>query len=111
MTYRHALLDSIMKFGWSRGNDTECGARVPIAEIELALESNPIIISDRVHSESEKRLIAIGTAKDRAVFVVFTLRDVEREQCIRPISARYMHKKEVESHGRKTKTTPWLQVR
>ncbi len=75
-------------------------------EIELAFESNPMIIDDRVHSNSEKRLMALGKAKGRAIFVVFTLRDVDGDRCIRPISARYMHKKEVERHESKTKTTP-----
>ena len=39
---------------------------------------------------------AIGTmANGRGVFVVFTLRQREGETLIRPISARYMHRKEV----------------
>ena len=39
---------------------------------------------------------AIGqTGTGRYVFVVFMLRDVEGQTRLRPISARYMHQKEV----------------
>jgi uncharacterized protein len=55
-------------------------------------------------SQKESRFCAVGqTASGRKVFLVFTLRrkgDKHRgdEQLIRPISARYMHKKEIESY-------------
>jgi hypothetical protein len=42
---------------------------------------------------------AIGeTAAGRRVFLVFTLRDKDGKRLIRPISARYMHGKEVEHY-------------
>jgi hypothetical protein len=51
------------------------------------------------HSQSERRFRATGrTEKGRGVFIVFTLRRKGDEVLIRPISARYMHKKEIEAY-------------
>lgn len=36
--------------------------------------------------------------KDRPIFVVFTFREIQEERLIRPISARYMHEKEVQKY-------------
>ena len=48
------------------------------------------------HSLSEERPRAIGkTGEGRYVFLVFTIRERNNERFIRPISARYMHGKEV----------------
>jgi uncharacterized DUF497 family protein len=38
------------------------------------------------------------TGNGRRVFLVFTLRRKGNEQLVRPISARYMHKREIESY-------------
>jgi uncharacterized protein len=47
----------------------------------------------------ERRFRAIGrTTEGRSIFVVFTWRHRRKERLIRPISARYMHRKEVEAH-------------
>lgn len=37
-------------------------------------------------------------ADGRHIFVVFTLRDRGADRLIRPISARYMHRKEIEHY-------------
>jgi uncharacterized DUF497 family protein len=51
---------------------------------------------DPEHSEEEERLKAFGTsAQGRKLLVIFTLRHKEGETFIRPISARYMHRKEI----------------
>jgi uncharacterized DUF497 family protein len=51
------------------------------------------------HSEVETRFRAIGRTKDRrGVFIVFTLRRSGDKVLIRVISARYMHKKEIEAY-------------
>jgi uncharacterized DUF497 family protein len=56
-------------------------------------------IPDEAHSRTEQRLRAIGkTAEGRTIFVVFTLRRRGDDIIIRPISARYMHAKEVKSY-------------
>jgi hypothetical protein len=54
------------------------------------------------HSLAEERLRAIGkTRSSRSVFLVFTLRERDGRTYIRPISARYMHRREVESYEKK----------
>jgi predicted DNA binding CopG/RHH family protein len=48
------------------------------------------------HSVAEEHLKAIGrTSRGRYVFVAFTIRERNGERLIRPISARYLHAKEV----------------
>ena len=65
-----------------------------------ALFDRPVlIIPDEAHSRREQRLRAIGrTARGRSVFLVFTVREHNGKRLIRPISARYMHRKEVASY-------------
>ena len=54
---------------------------------------------DQKHSLKENRLKAIGkTSAGRHVFLVFTVREKKGKQYIRPISARYMHVKEVKHY-------------
>jgi uncharacterized DUF497 family protein len=70
------------------------------ADIIEAMFDRPVaILPDEMHSQSERRLRAIGkTAEGRAIFVVFTLRRRGDDIFIRPISARYMHEKEVRNY-------------
>lgn len=57
------------------------------------------VFPDPTHSEREKRFKAIGKTEDgRSVLMVFTLRTRRGKTFIRPISARYMHKKEVQHY-------------
>jgi len=57
------------------------------------------ILPDAAHSQAERRFRAIGrTEKGRGVFIVFTFRRKGDEVLIRPVSARYMHKKETEAY-------------
>ena len=54
---------------------------------------------DVEHSHTETRFLAIGqTTKGRHVFLAFTVRSHRAERLIRPISARYMHAKEVKHY-------------
>lgn len=80
-------------FQWDRGNRAKCQKHgVTIAEIEYVFQNDPGIAPDVDHSQEETRFFAIGkTREGRSVFVVFTIRGDE----LRPISARYMHEKEV----------------
>jgi uncharacterized DUF497 family protein len=59
--------------------------------------SRPItVLPDPEHSGAEERFKAIGTTTaGRAVFLTFTLRQRRNAALIRPISARYMHRKEI----------------
>ncbi len=90
-------------FDWDRGNRAKCEKHgLSIAAIESLFTRPLAILPDAAHSQREKRLPAIGrTEKGRGVFIVFTLRRKGDELLIRPISARYMHKKEIEAYEEK----------
>ena len=76
-----------------------------IAAVESLFLRGVMILPDAGHSQKELRYRAIGHAEqDRAVFVVFTMRRSKGELLIRPISARYMHKKEAAHYAETTKT-------
>lgn len=58
-----------------------------------------IILPDHAHSKAEEPLRAVGrTAAGRHVFLVFTVRERGGEEYIGPISARYMHQKEIDGY-------------
>ena len=87
-------------FDWDRGNRAKCqkhGLSIPLIE---SLFARPLaIVPSAADSREESRFCAVGqTGNGRRVFLVFTLRRKSNRQLIRPISARYMHKKEIESY-------------
>jgi uncharacterized DUF497 family protein len=87
-------------FDWDKGNRAKCEKHgLSVSAIE-SLFTRPIaILPDAVHSQGERRLRAIGRTENlRGVFIVFTLRRKGDEVLIRPISARYMHKKEIQAY-------------
>jgi uncharacterized DUF497 family protein len=88
-------------FDWDGGNRTKCQKHgVSIAEIEALFMDAPRIAPDPEHSEDEDRMIAVGrTSAGRPVFVAFTLRTKNRRRLIRPVTARYMHAKEIAAYG------------
>lgn len=86
-------------FEWDRGNTEKCQKHgVSIAEIEHLFRGPVMVLPDHGHStDMEERRLAIGrTLLGRHVLVAFTLRRRGARTYIRPISARYMHKKEVD---------------
>ena len=87
-------------FNWDKGNRTKCQKHVvSIGEIESVFSRPVVILPDKENPQGERRFRAIGTTSEgRRLFVVFTLRHRGDSVLIRPISARYMHKKEVESY-------------
>ena len=87
-------------FDWDGGNSTKCQKHgVSIAVVEEQFRRGLTILPDSAHSQTEQRFRAIGrTAKGRALFIVFTIRQSGGEVLIRPISARYMHKKEADHY-------------
>jgi uncharacterized protein len=84
-------------FDWDEGNREKCQKHgVSLVEVELLFSSNPLIGPDIANSMIETRYRAIGRiGESRAIFAVFTLRDRDGMTLIRPISARFMHAKEV----------------
>ena len=85
-------------FDWDQGNRDKCQKHgLAIADIEHALvHAQTLIVRDIRNSRVEDRYIAIGrTGGGRLAFVAFTLREIDGGLRIRPISARYKHKKEI----------------
>jgi uncharacterized DUF497 family protein len=91
---------TIAGFDWDEGNRAKCLKHgVSIGEIEALLRGEPHVAPDPGHSAAEGRFIAVGrNAQGRALFVAFTFRTRDGERLIRPVSARYMHRKEVASY-------------
>jgi uncharacterized DUF497 family protein len=83
----------VFGFDWDGGNQGKCLKHgVSQAEIEQAMRNDPRVAPDPVHSLTEQRFIAVGrTATGRYVFVAFCWRGGR----IRPISARFMHAREI----------------
>ena len=71
-----------------------------IEEIEGVFTRPVVILRDRENASGERRLKAIGTTlAGRQAFIIFTWR-AERagSALLRPISARYMHQKEINKY-------------
>lgn len=85
-------------FDWDSGNTEKCQKHgVSMLEIQrVFLDGSTWMMPDIAHSDEEERIVAINQINGRYIFVVFT----ERRGLIRPVSARYMHKKEVEYYGK-----------
>jgi uncharacterized protein len=94
------MIQEVSGFDWDNGNQQKCQKHgVSIEEIESLFSGNVQISPDIKHSEAEERFLAIGKSiKSKYIFVSFTLREKEEETFIRPISARYMHEKEVKKY-------------
>lgn len=89
-------------FDWDAGNREKCRKHgVSLAEIEYVLSHEPRVAPDLMHSTIETRYIGVGrTRENRLLFVAFTLRRRDGTTHLRPISARYMHRKEAEGYER-----------
>ncbi len=83
-------------FDWDKGNREKNWAKheVDFRECEEVFFNRPLkIFPDKTHSQIEERYVAYGkTVKIRRLTIVFTVRNNK----IRVISARDMHKKEKE---------------
>lgn len=93
-------VNTVTGFEWDSGNWRKCQKHgVSIETIEDLFKGAVAILPDDAHSKGERRFRAVGwTKQGRAVFVVFTLRHKGKETLIRPISARYMHRKETKTY-------------
>ena len=94
------MLSGIAGFDWDQGNRDKCQKHgVPLAVIESLFGKPVAVFPDPAHSTEEKRFKAIGrTCDGRGVLIVFTLRTKGNAAFLRPLSARYMHPKEVIYH-------------
>jgi len=100
----------IAGFEWDRGNRAKCLKHGVSAEQIESLFLRPVtILPDEAHSLTETRFKGIGrTPAGRHIFLVFTIRDKKGGRHIRPISARYMHNKEIQQYE---KENPDIQER
>ena len=87
-------------FDWDSGNREKCQKHgMSIAAIEIGIPRPVVVLPDKENPLSEQRYRAIGTTVEgRKAFVVFTLRNRGSAMRLRPISARYMHRKEVQAY-------------
>jgi uncharacterized DUF497 family protein len=87
-------------FDWDDGNRSKCQKHgVSISEIEALFLRGPRVAPDPRHSANEDLLIAIGeTGTARPIFVAFTIRTNEGRRLIRPVTARYMHAREIAAY-------------
>ena len=85
-------------FDWDQGNWPKCGKHgVSREEIEQVLLNSPAVMPDP--HQNEPRMRAIGKTDDeRHIFLVFMLREIENKFFLRPISARFMHQKEIDHY-------------
>ena len=95
---------TVAGFDWDDGNRAKCEKHgVTLAEVEAVFRRPHHMFPDDAHSGAEVRLMAIGRGDGpRPIFVAFTIRRIDGESFIRPISARYMHRKEIEHYEQAT---------
>lgn len=83
---------------WDKGNWPKCGKHgVEQNEVEYVLHNIEFVMPDP-HPDEDRYFTAGQLPSDRHVFVAFTHRHREDGIYIRPISARFMHRKEVEKY-------------
>lgn len=92
--------DRELAFEWDEGNSDKSRRKHGITPEEaesVFIDEHSLIIPDEPHSKTEDRFVIVGKSdKNRNLFIVFTTRRGK----IRIISARGMHKKEVEKYGK-----------
>ena len=94
-------------FDWDAGNSGKCRKHgVSLAEIEAMFSGDDVRVApDPAHSQHEDRLIAVGrTLQGRPLFVAFTFRRVAGRLLVRPVSARYMHEREIARYEEETRS-------
>ena len=92
-------------FDWDEGNRLKCQKHgLTRADVEGIFLGEPVVSLNVKHFSAEERYHAVGqTQSGRYGYVVFTFRRSGSLILIRPISARYMHQKEIEHYERQRK--------
>ena len=98
-------MEDLQGFDWDQGNEEKCKKHgLKLEEIESVFKSEIHVSANYRHATNEDRYQAVGMTSDgRYVFLVFCLRKRTDGNFIRVISARYMHKKEIDYYERQTK--------
>lgn len=100
-TIRYTVEVKIDGFDWDAGNLFKNEAKHGLTKdvIENIFFGRLRVGPDPKHSSKEERFLALGrNESERFVIVAFTFRFREGKKLIRPISARYMHAKEVKKY-------------
>jgi uncharacterized protein len=91
-------LPAVLVFDWDRGNSMKNWIRHKISiqdQEEAFLEKRKLLIEDKKHSQFEKRFILLSkTKKGQKLIIAFTIRVINKQKKIRPISTRTMNRKE-----------------
>lgn len=86
------------QFQWDRGNERKSSDKHNVSQVEaeqVFFNQLLLLLEDKAHSQREMRFHALGrTDTNRKLHITFTIRDNK----IRVISARPMHKKERKSY-------------
>lgn len=83
---------------WDSGNWPKCGKHgVTKEEIEEVFQVSSVVMPDPHPDEPRMRVIG-RTKAGRYVFLVFMFRLIDGQTFIRPISARYMHQREIDHY-------------
>jgi uncharacterized protein len=93
-------VDVFSGFDWDKGNRDKCQKHwVSIADIEGLFAGQVMIRPDVAHSRTETRFLAIGQSPaGRYILVAFTIRKLNADRRLRPISARRLHQKEIDHY-------------
>ena len=91
------MFSEVSGFDWDDAITSKAQSHgVTIEEIEGFFRASIHVFPDIAHSNIERRYVAVGQGSSRRhLFVAFTVRAHGSERLIRPISARYMHEREV----------------
>jgi uncharacterized DUF497 family protein len=95
------MTEAVAGFNWDDGNREKCRKHgVTFEEIESAFRGGAMrVFPDLAHSTRETRYLGIARiASGRHVLVAFTYRQIKKQRFIRPISARFMHTKEIKHY-------------
>ena len=94
-------------FDWDAGNRAKCQKHgLSMQQVEAFFADNPRVAPDWKHAAVEERFIAVGRLPGgRPVFVAFTFRIKQGRRFIRPVTARYMHKKEIAAYEKESPAT------
>lgn len=92
-------------FDWDDGNREKCQDHgLSLDQIQSVIRNDLKVMINTNHLTREERYHAVGkTEEGRFVFVVFTFRTGQIGKLIRPISARFMHQKEIDQYESQTK--------
>ena len=96
-------------FNWDTGNISKCRKHgLTLEDIECLFQQKKIYVAPDVkHSTiEEERFLAIGRGLgNKLIVVAFTFRNQSGKKLIRPISARFMNKKEVQKYEKEIEKT------